>query len=240
MLPRATAWFRVDRNTDIFSFGIMLYEMASGMHPFKACGFDVDDRAHPGGRSSRIFPERILQCPAVCAHCSAMPEKETLGALCEYARSAGRAGETLRRPGEQPAVPAAGRLVVAVPPGLCGIWLLWDALPPVVGEGEIGRDRRISVVFSGARCCRNCGKPAAAPVVYLEILCFRTPEQRRRVAPWIRGADCLFVFVLAVCAIRNHTEHAIIATLLMAVAIGALVAFLMIEPVTARAALDKQ
>jgi hypothetical protein len=65
-------------------------------------------------------------------------------------------------------------------------------------------------------------------------------EQRQRVAPWIRGADCLFVFVLAVCAVRNHTEHAVMATLLMAVAIGALVAFLLIEPVTARAALDKQ
>ena len=26
----------VDRNSDIFSFGIMMYEMASGKHPFKA------------------------------------------------------------------------------------------------------------------------------------------------------------------------------------------------------------
>ncbi len=65
-------------------------------------------------------------------------------------------------------------------------------------------------------------------------------EQRRRVAPWMRGADCLFIFMLVVCAVRLHTLHAIIATLLLAVAMGALVAFLMVEPVTARAALDKQ
>ena len=46
--------------------------------------------------------------------------------------------------------------------------------------------------------------------------------------------------MLAVSAIRIHTMHAIIATLLMAVAIGSLVAFLLIEPTTARAALDRQ
>jgi len=39
-------------------------------------------------------------------------------------------------------------------------------------------------------------------------------------------------------AIRIHTEHAIIATLLMAVAIGSLVAFSLIEPTTTKAALE--
>jgi hypothetical protein len=46
--------------------------------------------------------------------------------------------------------------------------------------------------------------------------------------------------MLAVSAVRIHTIHAIIATLLMAVAIGGLVASLLIEPTTARAALDKK
>jgi eukaryotic-like serine/threonine-protein kinase len=64
-------------------------------------------------------------------------------------------------------------------------------------------------------------------------------EQRSRVSSWIRRADCLFVFMLAWTAIRIHSIHAIIATLLMAVAIGALVAFTLIEPVTERAALDR-
>lgn len=64
-------------------------------------------------------------------------------------------------------------------------------------------------------------------------------EHRRGVFGWIRRADSLFVFVLALTAIRIHSLHAIIATLLMAVAIGALVAFSLIEPVTTRAALDR-
>ena len=46
--------------------------------------------------------------------------------------------------------------------------------------------------------------------------------------------------MLAACSIRIHTEHAIIATLLMGVAIYALVAFLLIEPTTTRAAFDQK
>jgi hypothetical protein len=64
-------------------------------------------------------------------------------------------------------------------------------------------------------------------------------DHRRRVSRWILGADWLFVTMLAITAIRIHTVHAIIAALLMAVAIGSLVAFTLIEPTTARAALDK-
>jgi hypothetical protein len=45
--------------------------------------------------------------------------------------------------------------------------------------------------------------------------------------------------MLALTAIRIHTLHAIIATLLMAVAIGAMVACLLIEPTTTRAAFGK-
>ena len=66
------------------------------------------------------------------------------------------------------------------------------------------------------------------------------PEQRRKVSRWIRCGDILFVLMLAITAIRIHTIHAIIATLLMAVAIGSLVAFLLIEPTTAAAAFERK
>jgi hypothetical protein len=45
--------------------------------------------------------------------------------------------------------------------------------------------------------------------------------------------------MLAVTAVRIHTAHAIVATLLMSVAVGSLVGFLLIEPATTRAALDR-
>jgi hypothetical protein len=44
--------------------------------------------------------------------------------------------------------------------------------------------------------------------------------------------------MLAITAVRIHTIHAIIATLLMSVSIGSLVAFSLVEPTTTKAALD--
>jgi hypothetical protein len=65
-------------------------------------------------------------------------------------------------------------------------------------------------------------------------------EQRRKASPWIRCADLLFVVVCATAAVLMHTRQAVYATLLMSVAIGSLVAFSLIEPTTARAALDRK
>lgn len=64
--------------------------------------------------------------------------------------------------------------------------------------------------------------------------------QRRKVAGWIRFADWLFTLMLAATAVLVHVSHAIMATLLMGVAVFALVGFLMIEPTTTRAAMDKE
>jgi len=61
-------------------------------------------------------------------------------------------------------------------------------------------------------------------------------KQCRNVAGWIRRADWIFVVMLAATALRIHTLHAIIATLLMGAAVGALAAFYWVEPATAKAA----
>jgi hypothetical protein len=61
---------------------------------------------------------------------------------------------------------------------------------------------------------------------------------RRRVAPWVRCADILFVSWLFGTAIAIHNIHANIATLLLTAGIGSLVGFVLIEPTTTRAALQ--
>ena len=60
-------------------------------------------------------------------------------------------------------------------------------------------------------------------------------EQQGNVAVWIRRADWIFVVMLAATALRIHTLHGIIATLVMGAAIGALAAFYWIEPATTKA-----
>jgi serine/threonine protein kinase len=59
---------------------------------------------------------------------------------------------------------------------------------------------------------------------------------RRRVAPWVRWADIVFVSWLFGIAVAVHTTHAYMAALLLTAAIGSLVGFVLIEPTTARAA----
>ncbi len=72
----------VDRNTDIFSFGIMLYEMASGIHPFKAADSmsvmaRILEAEVPGYFQNKSFSARRF-----CPHSPALPEKESIRALC--------------------------------------------------------------------------------------------------------------------------------------------------------------
>jgi serine/threonine protein kinase len=59
---------------------------------------------------------------------------------------------------------------------------------------------------------------------------------RRRVGRWIRGADWVFAITLAAAGLFIGEERSPIAVLLLSVAIGAVVAFLVIERVTTRAA----
>jgi eukaryotic-like serine/threonine-protein kinase len=231
----------VDRNTDIFSFGIMLYEMASGIHPFKAADSmsvmarileaEVPDISQTNPSVPGAFARIVLRClkkrpsERYASTRDLLTEMENL----------------LNAPVEQPAVLSAkpfwwwqfhqacagfGYYAMLYPLWRVKQWLggIEGSLlffPALIAVG-IAANLRLHLWFTSR--------------YYVSELA----EQRRRVAPWMRGADCLFIFMLVVCAVRLHTLHAIIATLLIAVAMGALVAFMMIEPVAARAALDKQ
>ena len=59
---------------------------------------------------------------------------------------------------------------------------------------------------------------------------------RARVARWIHGADWLFALSLVAGALLVGDQGPAVAILLLAFGIGAAVAFLVIEPATARAA----
>jgi serine/threonine protein kinase len=59
--------------------------------------------------------------------------------------------------------------------------------------------------------------------------------QRRRTASWIRLGDILFVSMLFTTTAVIHTLHAVVAMILVTAAIYSLVAFLLIEPTTTRA-----
>jgi eukaryotic-like serine/threonine-protein kinase len=231
----------VGLSSDIFSLGVMMYEMASGQHPFKGSDAmsmmahvletEVPDLSRKNPAIPRVFARIVLRC---LKKKSSERYSSTGDLLAELETLVSPSGTQAAAPSTAPlwwwqfhqACAGFGYYGMLIP-----LWWIKEKLggiegsllffPALVAVG-IAANLRLHLWFTS----RYYGTELA--------------QQRRKVAPWVRAADCLFVFVLAVCAMRNHTEHAIIATLLLAVAIGALVAFTLIEPVTARAALDRR
>ncbi len=239
--PEQLLGSKVDRNSDIFSFGVMMYEMASGKHPFKGTDAmsmianiiesDVSDPSRSNPKIPKAFARIVLRC------LKKKPAERYAGTrelLAELENLTDGSGKDAAAPPDasiwwwqfHQACAGFGYYAMLYP-----LWWVKEQLGGIEG----------SLLFFPALIAVGIAANLRLHLWFMSR-CYagELAEQRRKVAPWIRAGDCLFVFVLAVCAIRNHAEHAIIATLLMAVAIGALVAFTLIEPVTARAALERR
>jgi hypothetical protein len=241
-----------DFRTDIFSFGVILYELASGKHPF-------------GSSDSVSTIARILEGEAkgLTAMNPALPEDlDRIVRRCLNKRPVERYDSTrslladLERLSERYA--AKNRIVSAKAAAearegtkLALLWW-WQFHQACAGFGYYGMLYpmwRVKQWYVGVEGSLLFFPMLIAVGVSANLrlhLWFTSrfyiselPEQRRKASCWIRWGDWLFVIMLAASSIRIHTDHAIIATLLMSVSIGSLVAFSLIEPTTTKAALDK-
>jgi eukaryotic-like serine/threonine-protein kinase len=239
--PEQLLGSQVDRNTDIFSFGLMLYEMAAGRHPF----IKTDSMS----TIARILEAEV---PALNLINPEIPKEfDRIVRRCLNKKPADRYGNTRDLLAELEQLMDT-RFVEPVKSSNTALWW-WQFHQAVAGFGYYG-------MLYPMWCVKNWWLKGIEGSVYffptliavgvaanLRLHLWFTSrfyieelqEQRRSVSRWIRWADGVFVFMLAITAIRIHTMHAIIATLLMAVAIGSLVAFTLIEPTTTRAALRK-
>ena len=235
--PEQLLGTEVDRRTDIFSFGVLVYELATGKHPF-------------GATDSMSTIARILEAdpPALTLLNPAVPkELDHIVRHCIMKKPADRYGSTgeLQRDLEQLAA-GGGREKRS---GNALWW--WQFHQACAGFGYYGMVYplwRVKEWLGGVEGSLFFfpGLIAVGVAANLRLHLWFTSGfyaselqyQRRKVSRWIRWADWVFVLTLFATAIRIHTEHAIIATLLMAVAIGSLVAFSLIEPTTTKAALE--
>ena len=80
------------------------------------------------------------------------------------------------------------------------------------------------------------GEPAPAPLVHVALLRVELTWVHDRSGRWIRVADWVFAAALIAGGLLISDERSPLTIVLPSVAIGAVVAFLLIEPVTARAA----
>jgi hypothetical protein len=239
----------IDRKTDLFSFGVLLYEMASGRHPFGA-----SDSMAVIARILETDPAEIrlvnpsvpMELGRIIRRClQKKPEdryNSTRDLLKDLEELAGAITPKTSPP--EPARAARGRMnpfwwwrfhqAVAGFGYYAMLYPLWRVKQWLGGvEGSLYFFPAVVAVGLAANLRLHLWFTSRFYPLELE-------RQRRMALRWIRAADCLFVFMLAASAVRIHVMHAIIATLLMGVAIYALVAFALIEPTTARAAFDQQ
>ncbi len=256
MSPEQIRGDAVDFRSDLFSLGVLLYELSTGVPPFRG--------SDPASTIARILesdpPELTDRVPASLAADRGLADLKRIIAMClrkapdaRYASTlalvsaleraqAGRAGSQVEvRPvsaselsshqGTAPprwwwqfhqAMASLGYLVMLVPLWLArswigpptGVWLFFAGLVGAVGASTL----RLHLWFT----VREYPSQLAA--------------QRQRTGGWIRLADILFVAVMLAAAGLTMSSQAEAAALFVAAAVGALVAFAVIEPATTRAA----
>jgi serine/threonine protein kinase len=237
--PEQLLGAEVDRNTDIFSFGTLLYELAGRCHPF-------------GSTDSTSTIARILEAEAgdLTEVNPAIPKGfDRVVRRCLKKRPADRYDSTRDLLVELEQI--ADVRSAAPSARLTALWW-WQFHQACAGFGYYGMLYPMwrvkqwlggiegSLLFFPALIAVGVAANLRLHLWFTSrFYISELSDQRRKVSRWIRWADWLFACMLAVSAVRIHTIHAVIATLLMSVAIGSLVAFSLIEPTTARAALDR-
>jgi serine/threonine-protein kinase len=254
MAPEQLAGGSVTPSTDIYSFGIVLGEMLTGQHPLLAGRSAAADRtlrrdlphtsesnavgrvplSTDAMRGAPAIPPAMAPILARCVNVDPNERyasgRELLAALTTKAVAAA--------PSEEDGKTTAGSprwwwefhqaFIAAL------YWLMtWPAWKgrQIVG-GPLGRALFIATLIAVI--------VAANLRLHLWFTSRFYPAElrwaRRRVGLWIRLADWLFVASLAATGIIVGEDRSPVAIVLLAVAVGAAIAFLVIERATARAA----
>lgn len=221
MAPEQLAGGVVTPAADVYAFGIVFNEMLTGRHPL--------DHS-PGG----VIPARLA---AIIARCVDPDPQGRYPSGRELRAALGEDETTAPPPADGDATDVGSprwwwefhQATTAAVYWLM-IWPAWNART-IIG-GRIG-----GALFFGTLI-------AVIVATILRLHLWFTsrfyPSElrwaRRRTARWIRAADWVFVGALAVSGIVVGEDRSPVALVLVAVAVGAAIAFLIIERATARAA----
>ena len=257
MPPEQLRGSEVDFRADIFSFGVLLFELASGVHPFTS-----SNAASTITRVLEAEPPDVAQLSPSCP-----PGLNELISRCLQKEREQRFGSTpdlldaleqLRRDlaesegGRRASTKAVGASETRRRPSMNPVWW-WQFHQGIVGvlyyamliplwitRGWIPGPWGSLLFFATVAAV---GVAATLRFHLWFTSRFTRPElaeQRDQVFWWVRGADWLFVLLLLVAGALVATDHAAISTLFVAVAVGSFLAFMIIEPATTRAAFKRR
>jgi serine/threonine protein kinase len=256
MSPEQLRGEDVDFRADVFAFGVLMYELTTGVHPFAGSSSASTIVNVLESRPPDIVSLQPSSPPALDAIVLRCLEKDPAGRF-GATRDLVRALEDLRR---DPARPVVERPVRHIPIGLnqeaSGVqnplwwWQfhqliagliytamlvpLWLVLPwlPTRAWGLI-------VFFAGV----VAGFSATTLRLHLWFTSRVYPAewaaQRNRTSGWIRLADSLFVALLGMAGLAILSDHQGTGSFFIAVAVATLIAFTVVEPATTRAAFRK-
>ena len=252
MSPEQLEGGDVDARSDLFAFGILMYELASGANPF--------DAPTPISAAARIL---FVEPPALAGRQAGVPPAlDRILRRCLQKAPADRYQSTLDlvadlerlqremepgRPTPGSALQAPDRqefrgprrwwtlhqlgVMLTYSAAVYPLWLARDyaggrlALVPLIAA-------IVAMVFNGTlRVHLLFTATFNAPAL---------PQELRRASPWVRRSDCAVGAMLVLGALPVAAVHTALAVVLIAVGIGVTVVSVMIEPATRRAAFPSE
>jgi serine/threonine protein kinase len=241
----------VDQRSDLFAFGVVLYELVSGVHPFAG-----SDSASTIARILETEPPRLSIAGASGREAALVGALEPIvltllrKAPVARFRSAHEVVQALTRleSGGSAAVSAPLEPLASVDAGGSRWWWQFHQAAAIVAYlallVPLWLVRPVAGRWGMLQFVLGVVAVTAATIIrwhlWFTLRSYPSEWRRQRAesAPWLRAADLLFVLVLAVAGFMALEAEKTLAIVLIVAAVAALMSSTIIEPATTRAAFD--